>query len=321
MFQDTEVLFHGVVPDKLFDKSRHRDRRTLVLEPGYEPIREHIGVCEEVLTGLVDVFFGEWCIHDKKDIRLFPRNLQVNTFMQILVAIIANSSLNKPENRYNESPYGKRIESILDTWAKDITCPHQLIISGDKELYDKYHKTNEVWITSSGAYDTYERLPTKILSTLRVALTHKDWDFFVKTDDDAFVNFKKLNSLLSNIDSNKDFYGGYFPKDAAKHPFAGGGPGIILTRSALLKCWNNLEDIINLHPEGPEDVLLGLAMYKSGVEGSNFPDLFTRFNRHRNSDEDVIRSILEGSITAHPVTPSVMKKIYSLLKLQQYRTI
>lgn len=65
-----------MVLDELFDKSRHCDRAASVLEPGYEPIREHIGVCEEVLAGLVDVLFGEWCIHDKIDIRGNRRNSQ-----------------------------------------------------------------------------------------------------------------------------------------------------------------------------------------------------------------------------------------------------
>ena len=58
-----------MVLNELFDKGRLRDWATCVLEPGNKPIREHIGVCEEVLTGLVDAFFSEWCFHNKNDSR------------------------------------------------------------------------------------------------------------------------------------------------------------------------------------------------------------------------------------------------------------
>lgn len=247
--------------------------------------------------------------------------------MRILVIVHSNSStvpvIDKKE-RYDHSPYTERLESILNTWSKNVLPPHKFVISGDAGLYNKY-PDKEVWITASGTSDTYDRLPFKTLSALRIALTYKDWDFLIKVDDDTFVHFDRLKTFLNNIDPKTSFYGGlarhrqkFFPDK--KVTFIHGGTGYILTRSALLRAWNNLEDIITENENiwrGNEDVALGMAMYKSKVEAFDFPDLFFHHYRHLDTKQTNIENIMNGGIATHPIDPRTMKLLHALLSLHK----
>lgn len=234
--------------------------------------------------------------------------------MRILIAVYATSSNNNGRNQHNNSSYSNRIDAVLKTWAQDVKDPHRLVIAGDVGLYKKY-PDKEVWVTASGAFDTYSRLPHKTLSTFRIALTHKDWDFIVKVDDDTFVHFDRLKNFLETIDPFSDFYCG--------HPilhglvYACGGAGYIMSRHCLLHIWNKLEDITLSDTSTQEDKTVGLAATETNIYLYQLPDYFTQHGHHRNSDENAITSIMGDAITTHPVTPHTFKTLYNLIKLRK----
>lgn len=123
------------------------------------------------------------------------------------------------------------IEAIYDTWARDVanikffTSPtdtaSQLNIEGIPivqlpPLTDKGHDNK--------AFQVLEYLHLYHLN---------DYEWFVLTPDDTYVNPQGLEELLSHLDPNTNTYIGHPVTSSKEASFCLAGPGIVLSRAAV----------------------------------------------------------------------------------------
>ena len=79
-------------------------------------------------------------------------------------------------------------------------------------------------------------LTIKTLRPFRYIYKHffNDYDWFLKTDDDAYIIMENLLYFLSSEDTNKPVYFGHkFKKYNLSSGWFAGGPGIVLSKEAL----------------------------------------------------------------------------------------
>ena len=93
-----------------------------------------------------------------------------------------------------------------------------------------------IWFTGVGIEEEGRKyLTIKTLRPFRYVYKHyfNDFDWFLKTDDDAYVIMENLRYFLSAQDTNKPIYFGHKFKTYIKSGWFSGGPGIVLSKEAL----------------------------------------------------------------------------------------
>lgn len=208
-----------------------------------------------------------------------------------------------------------KIQAVINTWWRDITYPNKKVICGDIETYNALNNET-VWVCASGCNNKRNKLSLKTLNMLRIALADNSWDFMIKCDDDTYLNFHKLYQYLSMIDSKEFIYIGrkmMLPKQPLVGPFASGGAGYVLSRNAVIKAWNNLENTLNDPNQNCEDVGVANAMIKSNIPLINQQKLSWGRLHCDNPDEYARKEMLNGNISSHYVSPECMYEIYQEL--------
>lgn len=218
--------------------------------------------------------------------------------MNILVAVFSYyKNLNKTR-------------AVINTWWKDITYPHKKVICGDIETYNALNNET-VWVCGSGCNNKRNKLSLKTLNMFRIALADNSWDFIIKCDDDTYLNFHKLYQYLSIIDSKEFIYIGrkmMLPKQPLVGPFANGGAGYVLSRNAVIKAWNNLENLLS-NTSGSEDRSVGESMTQSNIPLINEQQFSWGRFFCNDPDEYARKEMLNGNISSHYVSPEYMYKI------------
>ena len=213
----------------------------------------------------------------------------------------------------------ERARAVLGTWARQLLPGDRLILLGDDKLAETFPDTSVLPVVTAGSpQDTYSNLPRKTLAGLRHALELPDWDFVFKCDDDTFAWPVRVSTVLAEQSSERPLYlgsGGWNvsvettrplkPGESSySFPFFPGGGGYILTRPALEQAWYALEE--ELDREGPEDVLLGLGMYRGGVEATALGGFFC----HGQCPEQLI---FGSAASIHWIPPADIPLFYRLL--------
>lgn len=205
----------------------------------------------------------------------------------------------------------KRANACLETWVKDIKPPHEYYFYGDSLQSKTMDKT---WNSTPDEGELRGRLPEKTYKMLIESLKH-EWDFLFKCDDDSFVVFHKLIDLLKNYNPSDNLYIGN--KIVNPFPYAQGGAGYALTRSAVEKCIFSLKYFYGDDPKNKraEDYSIGLALKEQGIDLTH-TDLFSTPARDwvKKDDSWLIDAIIKNNkITTHYVRPDCMKEIYKQL--------
>jgi len=202
------------------------------------------------------------------------------------------------------------LKACLDTWIKNIQPPHDYVIYGDERQSNTYDKC---WNCSPEEGERRHRLPIKTLNMLKKAL-NEDWDFLFKCDDDTYVNFPKLVEYLKDFDKHDVLYIGgpiFNP-----FPYAQGGAGYVLTRSAIIKSMDRLQEVCH-NPETnkrAEDYSIGFALKESGILLIDSPLLLSPSPHNARKDQSIcFNQIKSGNITSHYLRPETMRKIYDLI--------
>ena len=92
------------------------------------------------------------------------------------------------------------------------------------------------WISGLGLKGEGRKyLTIKTLRPFRYVYKHyfKEFDWFLKTDDDAYIIMENLLYFLSSHDTNQPIYFGHKFKSILKSGWFSGGPGIVLSKEAL----------------------------------------------------------------------------------------
>lgn len=227
--------------------------------------------------------------------------------MKILVAILTCSSTQN------------QAKACIDSWLNYVSNPHEYIFYGDKLQSETMKQT---WNCSPKLGESRERLPEKTFKMLKLALKH-DWDFLFKCDDDTFVNFKLLENYLQHFNAQDDLYIGR-QKNYQGLPYAQGGAGYILSRSAIKKAWNGLDFYLN--KKGGEDIGLAQAMKNSDIKMIDniqlneglwipFANRTSDLDWNHQADDFAKKKLIGGKISSHYLSPECMAQIYNELKL------
>jgi hypothetical protein len=164
-------------------------------------------------------------------------------------------------------------------------------------------------VEAGGPEDSYEALPFKTLALLRRALAEPDWEFLFKGDDDTWVFPDLMGDLLAEYDAEEPLYAGGHPfawRDGNEQlgaPFTMfvGGPGYVLTRSALARAWPQLE--AELSRLGLEDAQVGAAMWRAGVEPTDLPVRTAHVKEPEREFENAVT-------TLHYMEPRHMRRLF-----------
>jgi hypothetical protein len=216
--------------------------------------------------------------------------------MKILTAILTCSKTQR------------RADACLLTWIKSIKNPHDYVFFGDKTQSEKMDKT---WDCTPDQGECRSRLPEKTYKMLEKSLEH-EWDFLFKCDDDTYVNFPNLVEFLKAYNASDDLYIG--SQLINQLPYAQGGAGYILTRTAVGKCILSLKDICRdkSKNKNAEDYSVGLALRDHKIDLINTGLLSTPCPNIARKDQSVcIDAVIKNKkITTHYVEAKTMCKIY-----------
>ena len=177
-----------------------------------------------------------------------------------------------------------RLDAVLQTWAARPPDFAELRFCADSLLAAELGERFWPCVESGSRLDSYQAIPIKLLEGLRRA-RELPWDFLIKTDDDCFLSWERLQAHLSTLDPAAPLYlGNGHRSQLADHErdqwtmLAGGdftyhfGAAVILTRPALEKIWAPLQ--LALLREGTDDAILGAVAHRFGLLAVAEPHLY-----------------------------------------------
>ena len=165
-----------------------------------------------------------------------------------------------------------RMKAAYDTWAQSI--PGNVIFFSGEESVD-YAENSEIPLVSlPGVQDNM--YPPQKKSFLMLKYMHDYfidmYEWFVRADDDSFIIGPKLGKFLSSINSSKVYYIGQGGDGREEErgqlgldhniAYCMGGPGVILSRTALAKVAPNIEYCLRNLFSAHEDTELGRCVYR-----------------------------------------------------------
>ena len=223
-----------------------------------------------------------------------------------------------------------------NTWIKDISEKHELLILGDKKM------PNEI-----NSFEVYKPLETenrasiteKIVKSFEYTLG-KSWDYIIRLDTDVYCNVKNLIDFLKFNNKKIPLYCGqgiHFPNSThpcylsnpeSPHPtnpyyyFAQGGC-YVLSRDALEKSLDYMFYPAPLESEA-EDIVVGIATKKAGINLQDRPDLFNcgyegwgwgpeDCDIRNHTTQEHIDKIKSNYISTHKVTAQQIYEIHNSL--------
>ena len=203
-------------------------------------------------------------------------------------------------------------DACIKTWIKDIKTPHEYYFYGSETQSEKMPKT---WNCEPDDGEARFRLPEKTYKMLVKSLDY-EWDFLFKCDDDTYVAFDKLINLLKNYNPDDELYIG--GKIVNPFPYAQGGAGYALTRTAVKKCAESLKHFYGdeSKTKRAEDYSVGLALKEQEINLIHTDSISTPnpATAKQNQSVCIDAIIKENKITTHYVNFETMEKIYDFIK-------
>ncbi|GFR68833.1 glycoprotein-N-acetylgalactosamine 3-beta-galactosyltransferase 1 [Elysia marginata] len=103
----------------------------------------------------------------------------------------------------------------------------------------------------------------------------KEFDWFLKSDDDTYIVMENLREMLRSYDPDSPVYFGYRFKPYTPQGYMSGGAGYILSREALRRLVvNGILGKFCGPFTGVEDLDIGRCLYTVGVEAKDSLDNF-----------------------------------------------
>lgn len=164
------------------------------------------------------------------------------------------------------------------------------------------------------------------------------YKFFMRADDDVFVNVQRLKTFLESLNSSDNIYIGqtgvgnkeeFGQLSLDSHDnFCMGGPGVIISFKTLSKIAANVENCLNNLYSTHEDVEVGRCLKKnSGISCSWSYDMQNLFYHNSSIQDSILNNIppskeLLNAITIHPIKNSLaMKNLYLYFKSIFYQNL
>ncbi|CAJ0591624.1 unnamed protein product [Cylicocyclus nassatus] len=158
--------------------------------------------------------------------------------------------------------HGTRALAINETWLP--RCDH-----GEFFTDHQFSMENIAYSTVfAGFPDSYLTLFYKTRYAFHYIYNYvsKDFEWYIRADDDTYVVMEHLKSYLSTLDPNKPYYLGYVLKPRLEHGYNTGGSGYVLSRKALQIYNDLLYNNKTLCPNSlAEDVMMARCLANVGI--------------------------------------------------------
>ena len=200
--------------------------------------------------------------------------------------------------------------SAAQTWAQDLsriinkktgerskTAKLEIYADSDFLRYGENKNLGVNTITMKNVDDNVYPPQKKSFSMVKYMADHylDDYEWFVRFDDDAYLNWELLEKFLRTVDSSQPVMIGAagYGKDADDFVEEGmnycmGGPGVIFSRETLKRLAPHLGTCLHNLMTNHEDVELGRCVYKSiGVTCTNSWEATKLFWQNFKRAEDI----------------------------------
>ncbi|KAI6233965.1 N-acetylgalactosaminide beta-1,3-galactosyltransferase [Aphelenchoides fujianensis] len=158
-----------------------------------------------------------------------------------------------------------RALAVNKTWAKH--C--------DKTVYVTPPECLDLPALDTGATDGRNGLwnKTRRAFTAIYETELENFDFFMKADDDVFVQVPRLRSMLAAHSADEATYFGCRFKLYAEQSYMSGGAGYVISREALRRFGESMNETKNCGPGNqPEDLQMGLCLEDLDVKAVDTRD-------------------------------------------------
>ncbi|XP_046339322.2 chondroitin sulfate synthase 1-like [Haliotis rufescens] len=224
-----------------------------------------------------------------------------------------------------------RAEAIYKTWGKH--APGRLVFFvGTGENYET---SLPVIVLSDVADDEYppQRKSFEMLRHMSSQHGH-DFHWFVRLDDDVFVNTERLRTFLNSINSSQHLYMGHPGTGKADEkgnlglhddkPYCMGGPGVILSGPTLRQVAPHLLGCLNDTVTSHEDSELGRCVEKvtglSCTIAREFDGMFSQnYNEKTGAWTVGLKAEKQNAISFHPIKQPMFQ--FSLRIMLLARTV
>ncbi|ETN87116.1 hypothetical protein RB195_013677 [Necator americanus] len=176
-----------------------------------------------------------------------------------------------------------RALAINETWLS--RCDHGQLFTGD------FFSSSDIPYSTifAGIPDSYYNLFYKSRYAFYYIYHYisKNFDWYMKADDDTYVIVEHLREYLSTLDPSKPYYLGYILKPYLKHGYNAGGAGYVLSRAAVQIFNELLYHNETLCPDDiHEDVGIGRCLASVGIFPHDTRNVYgqNRFNTYTPSD-------------------------------------
>lgn len=182
--------------------------------------------------------------------------------------------------------YRQRREACCSTWIKPIPGIELVFLIGKPELRNPWRVGDILYLPCP---DSYDHLSIKTKLFCQWALTHYDFDYLFKCDDDTYVDLERLLAVpLGKTYVGADIGG-----------FASGGAGYLLSTGAAIVAAQRVVD-----PICCEDLMVGRALNKAGIVVEHSGD-FNPGNEYGPLPDNT-------AITSHYCDPVTMRQRHAL---------
>lgn len=152
----------------------------------------------------------------------------------------------------------QRYTNVVDTWGKNV----DFLFYSDHEDIDK----KIIKVSDRTDYQSNEEKHINIIQYVSDNITGYDWYFFC--DDDTFVNTKKLESFVVDLDKNcvhGSLLPGTWSNDKSLN-YCSGGAGYLLHTDTIKLIRPNVRSFST----GFADVTLGLILREMNIKSINY---------------------------------------------------
>jgi hypothetical protein len=164
-------------------------------------------------------------------------------------------------------------------------------------------------------YDTYGKLTDKMFITFKyIAKKYgKDYDWFLKADDDSFIFVDNLREFVNDKNSTDPITFGYNFNKFVKHGYHSGGGSYLLSKEAVQRLGSKLDlNYTSCFNNGIEDANVAMCLRQVDVKPGNSTDELGRERFHPLSLDHHYKGIFPDWLFSYASNP-VKKVIYSLL--------
>lgn len=164
------------------------------------------------------------------------------------------------------------------------------------------------------------------------------YKFFMRADDDVFVNVDKLNKFLANLNSSEPIFVGQTgvgnDKEFGqlnlnfKENFCMGGPGVIMSSKTLSLFASNVQNCLKNLYSTHEDVEIGRCVRKySGASCTWSYDMQNFFYHNTTFQKLILNNVYQikelfNAITIHPIKdPVAMQNLYLYYQNERHQEV